>query len=256
MIFQNEITLGGRVSKIVRDDKRKMARVWVDVPQGEEDNERDAGKSVTIPVDVTDDAQYAQTEVIKENDFFMCKAQLINRKMQPDGKEQKFTIRFPQALASRLLVIIPDGGKYAPRAYNDIVYQGKAQRIGDLRESKGGKKMVFVTVTFFPKLDKSTSDDDKKAATVYADAAFFGGTAEKYIKPYLKEKDVILLTGSLAMYEEEWTVKDKKVASVRINARDAKFVTPVEFEGGKRNNDKPNYDKYNKDGGDDKDLQF
>lgn len=255
MIFQNEITIGGKVSKIIRSNEKKIARIWVDVPQGEEDNERDAGKSVTIPVDVTDDAQYAQTEVINEGDFFMCKAQLINRKMQPDNKDTKFTIRLPQALASRMLVIIPDGGKYAPRAYNDICFQGKVQRIGDLRESRGGKKMVFVTVTFFPKLDKNVSDDDKKAATVYADAAFFGGTAEKYIKPYLKEKDVILLTGSLAMYEEDWTVKGKKVASVRINARDAKFVTPVENDGGRRANDKPNYDKYKETGKDD-DLQF
>lgn len=255
MIFQNEITLGGRVAKVVRSVERKLARIHVEVPSGDEDNEKEAGKTVVIPVDVVGD-QFPMTEVIKEGDFFACKAQLINQKLQPDGKDQKFTIRWPQALPSRPLVIIPDGGKYAKAAFNEVCFQGKCQRITDLKESSGGKKMCFVTVTYFPKLEKSASEDEKKAATVYADAAFFGGTAEKYIKPYLKEKDVILLTGVLTMYEENWTVKGKKIASVRINARDAKFVTPVERDGsGKRNNDKPNYDAYKETGKDD-DLQF
>lgn len=254
MIFQNEATIGGRVTKMSRNTERKIARIWVEVPQGDADSDRDAGKTVTIPVDVTDDAQFAKTEVIKEGDFFMCKAQLVNRKMKADDKDTKYTIRWPEALASRELIIIPGGGKYAPAAFNDIVVQGRAQRIGDLRES-GTRKMVFVTVTYMPKMDKNASDDEKKEATVYVDAAFFGGTAEKYIKPYLKEKDVILLKGNLVMYEEKWTSGGKKVQSVRLAARDANFVTPVEKDGRKRQSDAPNYDK-TRDIGNDDDLPF
>lgn len=255
MIFQNEIVLGGEVTKIFRRDANKLARIFINVPKGDEDDERDAGKTVNIPVDVVGD-QYAQTEMIKEGDFVSCVAQLINQRMQPDGKDKKFTIRWPQALGSCVLTHIPGGGKYAKASFNRVIFQGKCQRIGDLRETGQKKtKMIFVTAAFSPRLDKNATDEEKKNAMVYCDVAFFGGTAEKYIKPYLKEKDIILVTGSLTMYEEDFKFKDKPVMSVRINARDAKFVTPQANDGGSRNNkDKPNYDAYN--GGADDDIPF
>lgn len=245
-IFMNDVTIGGKVIKCQRSDQHRLARVTMDIPAGDDDNEREKGKTITVQVDVVGE-KYPLTSVIKEGDFFACKAQIITQKVQPDNKDKKYQILWLQALNSRPLTIIPDGGKYAPAAFNEVIFQGKAFRISDLREYGEGRKMCFVTVSYMPKLDRNATEEQKKEAMVYADAAFFGGTAERYIKEYLKEGDNIALIGNLTMFEEKWTRNGKKVVSLRINARDAKFLTPAGSGDGRKKSDAPDYSAYDED---------
>ncbi len=223
-----------------------------------EEDERNAGKTVTLPVDIGE-SHFAQTEIIKEGDFLTCAATMIANKVKPDGKDgdTMYSIKKPMVIPNTLLGIITGGGKQAPAVFNTICFQGSVFRISDLRETNNGKKMIFVTIGFSPKMDKNASEDEKKDARVYLDAAFFGGTAENYIAKYLHERDVCLVTGSLALKEENWTVQGKKPMNVQIQARDAKFVTPVDKDGGgRRPSDKPNKSGYGQKTGVDDDLAY
>lgn len=252
MIYLNEAMIGGEVASVQRREAKKIARININVPAGDEDREDDAGKTLTIPVDVVDE-QYDLCKDLKAGDYFSCKAWLVPVKMPADGKDGKYTVRWLQALKSRPLVIIPGGGKVAKAAFNDICFQGRVTRITELSKSSGGKAMIFVTVSYVPKSDKNATDEEKKAAMVYADVAFFGSTAEKFIAPYLKEGDCILVQGMLRMREERWTSAGKAVVTPQINARDAKFLTPVaRGEGGTRPKiDKARTDAYETGGDDD-----
>lgn len=254
MIFQNLVYIAGKVTKIQKSDEKKLARLYIDVPKGDDDDDYNKGKTVNMQVDVLGD-KYPQASIAKEGDFFSCWAQIAQRKVQPDPKDgaqadpdKKLSIRWLIARNEKPIVVIPDGGKYAAAVGNDVFFQGTVFKIGDLKSNDKGRKWCRVTVKYRPKLDKNATDEQKKDANVFVDATFFGGTAEKFIKEYLSEDDTILITGHLEMMDENFMVKGKTPQSVRINATDAKFETPAQSGGGKKpQTDAPDKSAYKQD---------
>lgn len=240
MINENHVFIAGKVTKFNKSPANKRARVYIEVPAGPADSERDENGKKIVAVDIVKDL-YEKSEIIKEGDYVSLMASIVQVKMDVDGEEGKrYSIAWLRAIPSHSLIVIPDAGKYVEGSgYNHASITGKVFRLGELFEYKEGKWMVKVTIQYMPKLPKSVSDDDRKAATCYIDAAFFGATAEKYVSQFVKEGDVMHIEGPVELTPVKWKSKGKVVSSLRIRPDEINFITPVAKSGGKVKNDTP-----------------
>ncbi len=292
-IQQNQVILGGEVQKVDYNKQRGLCRIHLLVPTANENDEKGKDKPpITVSVDVVE-PKAALASTAKAGDFFSCKAFIIKLKVAPDhevkaiadakkinfdelmtkkkNKDRDAAIKFNelakeakkydtawmQADNDRPIVIIPDGGKYAKAALNEASFQGRVMRMSDLIEA-GKTKMLFVTLVFNPPGKKDESDEDRKKNAVFLDVATFGGTAEKFVKPYLSDGDTFLATGQMELRKEKWTVNGNDWYALTLRPsffQGVQFETPAKGGGGKKPSG-PNTDVYKDGPGGDDDLPF
>jgi single-stranded DNA-binding protein len=292
-IQQNDVMLGGEVQKCDYNKQRGICRIHLLVPIAQDSDEKGKDKApITITLDVVE-PKAALASTAKPGDFFSCRAFIVKVKVTSDEKLKvvvegkglnfddlmakrkakdrdaaiklaelskeavKYDTAWLQANNDRPIIIIPDGGKYAKAALNEARFQGRVMRISDLRDA-GKTKMCFVTLVYNPPGGKNETDEEKKKKAVFLDIATFGGTAEKYVKPYLAEGDTLLATGQMETRKEKWTVNGQDFYALTLRPdffQGVQFETPQKGAGGNKASG-PNTTVYENGPGGDDDLPF
>ena len=103
---------------------------------------------------------------------------------------------------------------------NNVCISGYVGKAGELRYTHNGKAVIDISI----RVNTGQNKDDDKG--FWLTATFWGGTAEKFVAPYIEKGDYVIVNGSLDL--DEWENDGKKYYKVKIPF--AQIVKPPQRE--------------------------